>query len=54
VRLEAEIEDSERQVALQEKELARLKVLAERTEALSAEVLEHKMKSPSAPKATRA
>jgi protein kinase C substrate 80K-H len=45
-RLEAEIEDSERQVALQEKEVSRLKDLAERTEALSAEVLEHKMNSP--------
>lgn len=45
-RLEAEIESSGKEVALQEKEVARLKDLVDRTEALSAEVLERKMKSP--------
>ena len=60
MRLEAEIEDSRKEVALQEKVVARFKGalissryvthspltdLVERTEALSAEVLEHKMKS---------
>jgi len=45
-RLEAEIKDSGKEVALQEKEVARLKDLVERTEALSAEVLDHKTKSP--------
>ncbi|KAH9007273.1 glucosidase II beta subunit-like-domain-containing protein [Lactarius hatsudake] len=45
-RLEAEIESSEKEVMLQEKEVARLKDLVDRTEAISAEVLEHRMKSP--------
>ncbi|KAI9466553.1 glucosidase II beta subunit-like-domain-containing protein [Lactarius psammicola] len=45
-RLEAEIENCGKEVMSQEKEVARLKDLVDRTEAISAEVLEHKTKSP--------
>ncbi|KAI0057754.1 hypothetical protein BV25DRAFT_1352121 [Artomyces pyxidatus] len=45
-RLEAAIEASEKEIAEQEKEVARLKDIADRTEALSAEELEIKKQSP--------
>ncbi|KAI0269413.1 glucosidase II beta subunit-like-domain-containing protein [Gloeopeniophorella convolvens] len=45
-RLEAEIEKSEKEIAVREKEVARLKNIVDRTESLSAEVLEQKKKSP--------
>ncbi|KAF8485237.1 glucosidase II beta subunit-like-domain-containing protein [Russula ochroleuca] len=45
-RLETEIESSQMEIVRHEKEVARFRVLVERTEALSEEVLEHKKKSP--------
>lgn len=45
-RLEAEIENSQKEIASHEQEVARFRELVERTEALSSVVLEHKKKSP--------
>jgi len=45
-RLQAEIENSQKEIEMREKEVARLRDVVDRTEALSAEALEHKKKSP--------
>jgi len=45
-RLEGEIEDCQKEIAIRVREVARVKDLVDRTEALSAEVLEHRKKSP--------
>lgn len=45
-RLEVEIENSQKEIASHEEEVARFRELVERTEALSSEFLEHKKNSP--------
>ncbi|KAK7061346.1 glucosidase II beta subunit-like-domain-containing protein [Favolaschia claudopus] len=48
-RLEALVESSAAEIAVREKEVARLRVIAERTESLSAAALEHKQQSRERP-----